>query len=220
MRVRNVGMLFPDKVRVKLPVQDAIILSVNSAGGGTPSGFWGQKGYGLNNLYAWDPSVTAHQPRGFNQWAAMYEQCYVVSQNVYVKFNNTQAVNDGAGVICLYQSELGTAEIVGTSTAYYDNLERMRDPDLNGVWKHFNSQGGGGTQWTFLKKKFYTRHGQTDRAVEDFVFGTSGVSPPAVQREFHIYVRCPQAAAAKTFLLEVYSTVDCIFFAPQNITGS
>lgn len=218
-RARNIGMLFPDKVRVKLPVQNAEIIAVNSVGGGTPGGFWYQKGYGLNNLFAWDPAITAHQPRGFNQWSAMYDFCYVVSQKVFVKLNNTSATNDAAGIIGIYQSKLGTAEVTGAS-AYYDNLERLRDPDLRCQWKHFNTMGGGASQWTFLQKKFHTRHDEQDYNIGDYAFATDGSASPAFQKEWHVFVRCPQAASSKTFLLEVYATVDCIFYRPSNVTGS
>lgn len=212
-------MLFPQKVRVSLPIQNAEIASIASVGGGTPSGFWFQKGYGLNNLYAWDPAITAHQPRGWNQWIAMYDYAYVVSQNVYVKLNNTATTNDAAGLAALYLSELGTAEVTGAA-AYYDNLERVRDPDLNGVWKHFNSQGGGSSQWTFLKKKFYTRYGQTDADIGNFTFKTDGTGAPTIQREFHVFIRMPQAAGSRSMLYEVYSTCDIIFFEPKNVVGS
>lgn len=213
------GYLFPDKVRVQLPFQNAEVLAIATLGGGTPAGYWGQKGFGMTNMYNIDPSITSHQPRGWNQWITMYERSLTVSADVYLKLVTTTETNDSAGVVCLYQSELGTAEITGSS-AYYDNLERMHDPTLNARWKHFDGMGGGKTNWVMLNKKFYSRSSQEGFAMEDLIMLTDGTGAPIIEREFHVFIRCPQRTTSTNFLIEVYVTFDIIFMQPKNVTGS
>lgn len=221
----HVGQLFPEKVRVKLPISYYAHINLDGVGGGTPGGHFWQKGFGLNNLFNWDSAITAHQPRGFNQWAAMFDLCYVVSQKVMTRLtpiSGNTVTNEVTGILVTYLSRLGTAEITGSSQ-YYDDLERIRDPDLNAKWGRFsggNAGSGYAGPLTKVTNKFYTRDGYTDADLATFTFATDGTAAPVVQREFHVYVRCPVMALNEQLLVEVTSTVDCIFFSPKNIIGS
>ena len=217
IRYRNLGQLFPTAARITLPQNFVEIAQVNTIGGGTPGGYWYQKGYSMNSLRT-PEGTTVHQPRGFDQWMTIYNLYYVVSATVKITLVNSDPTNDAAGIVILYQSRLGTAEILGTGTAFYDNLERARDWDLQARWKHFNSMGGGSTRLTMLTNKFYTRRGYPMEELSTFE-GSATVNP-TFNREYHVFIRCPQAASTKTMYYEVKVSYDAIFYDPKNITGS
>lgn len=218
--VQNIGNLFPRKVRVMLPYNTAQTEQLISVGGGTPGGHWFQKGFSINDATTVDPASTSHQPRGWNQWATMFDSYYIVGVTVRVKVTRRldDAITKEHGVVCVYQSRRTVAEIVGTS-AYYDNLERMRDPDLLGVWKRMDSKD---ELMTALKPvKFYTRYADTVNELEDFTGPTDLTSPPPVVKQYHVFIRYPESTASThTVLLETICTYDVIFTDPKNVTGS
>lgn len=216
LRTMYVGQLFPERVRVKLPIAETHLATLATAGGG--GGAWYQKGFNLNNLFAWDPETTAHQPRGFNQWAAFYRLCYVVKQKVNLGVMPNSASSRPL-FAALYQSYLGTGEIVGSSQLY-DNMERLRDPQLNAVWMRYGSAPGE-NGWQFISQTFYTRANYESHPVDEFIFSTDGTGAPGINREFHVFLRQESTSATtETVWYHLTATVDCIFSNPQNFTGS
>lgn len=221
MRVHRIGNLFPDKIRVSLPISyKAHISMVTTTGGGS----FFQKGFSLNNMFNWDPAFTTHQPRGWNQWATMYESAYVVNQKVMCRLTPTSGhtvTNEVDGIMIVYQSKLSTAEITGLE-AYHDDLERMRDPDLNARWARFSGSSAGVRNADIVKvtNKFYTRNQFTDTPLSAFTQAANGTTAPLIQREFHVYLRSLTMAPGEQMLLEVTATVDVVFFDSKNVDKS
>jgi len=222
MRVYRIGNLFPDKIRVKLPITYYSQVSLVAAN----TGVWFQKGFKLNNMFPWDAANTAHQPRGWNQWATMYDRYYVVAQKVMARLtplSGNLVTDEVAGVMATYVSKLSTAEIDGTESIE-DDMERLRDTDLRGRWARWTGGpaglSGSGPKIVKITNKFYTRQGYEAHELAEFAGLSNGTQGPSIEREFHVYLRSLTMGIGDELILEVTSTVDVVFYDTKNVDGS
>lgn len=208
---------------MSLPISYYAHISMVSAAGG---GSFFQKGFSLNNMFNWDSALTTHQPRGWNQWATMYDKCYVVGQKVMARLtpiSGHTVTNEVAGYFATYVSKLSTAEITGAE-ALHDDLERLRDPDLRARWARFSGGSAGlsgsGPPIYKITNKFYTRQGYEATPLSSFEGPSNGTSAPTIEREFHVLIRSNTMAATEQLILEVTCTVDVVFFDTKNVDKS
>lgn len=105
MRSQNV----PDRVKVRLNYHESFTFS----------------GTSTKNLYQFignnprDPNLTAagHQPRGFDQWAVLYDRYYVWASSISIKMIN-RTVNDNDVMVCVVPTtEAGFTSIISSRDA-------------------------------------------------------------------------------------------------------
>ncbi len=215
----SLGTLFPDKARLRMNYMDTQSRSTSGAVG--VNGVNWQ--YRLNSLFDPDFTTGGHQPRGRDQWSAIYQNYYIPSCTIAVKMANTGLTNDFGGWIAISQGRdtINPLENTSLTTPFltnYDTLERATDPLYSTKLKHFSAMGGGSSQWVFLSKKFYLRKVVREDPFEDVSSAFRG-NPGAVHHGY-VTVKMPQSSAAKSFYTEVRLIMDVILFNPVSVTVS
>lgn len=221
---RTMGMLLPPQIRMKMPYVESGIGSTINAGG-SPAG--------VSLAYQWsgnrlrDPQLSvapntegfvAHQPRGFDQIATLYEKYYVVGSTFNIKMKNTEVAASG-GTMFLTPSEFLLP--INPSSALYDNLERSMTmtPERSKV-KHFGGRTTGFSQWVFMGGRQNTNRmlpqSDFDDKVGDIATG------PLDQWVWNLLVRWTDKSAGTQVreIIEITIVYDVIWFLPVNLTGS
>jgi len=90
---RTIG--FPQTYYTRLQITDTLQLTQGFAG--VPAVYQ----YRLNDLFDPDVTATGHQPKFFDQFAALYSEYKVLNAKITVKFSTSQASNASAAPIVL-----------------------------------------------------------------------------------------------------------------------
>ena len=196
--------MLPNAIQVVLPYGHSGVQT-------TTSGRYTQTFRG-NGLYDPDYSGVGHQPRGFDQWANLYQAYYVYKVQINIYLGNTDTNTDTAGTLFLHQNDNLTTPHFSMADATYSIMERMVDPKIGAKWKHFSASGAGNSQWVFMKATYYPNTFLKD---QDFEQRTAGfTADPVQQTAIHVQVKMDQTGSNRTFFLQARLFYHAILFDP------
>lgn len=158
--------------------------------------------FAANGLY--DPNITGvgHQPNGFDQYMALYNEYVVVGSTIKVSFANADA--DNVALIGIFLEDFETTDL--DIRKYIENG--------NGVWSYIDKLGTGAGVKTLTHSADISKFSTQSVLNEDDFTGTSGANP-ADTHFYHVVVAPFDGAANNgSVLLNVEIRYDVIFRDP------
>jgi hypothetical protein len=132
---------FPDRKAVRMRYADLIFLDASALGSGVPT----IHHFRANSVYDPDLTGTGHQPRGFDEHAALYDHYTVIGSKIRATFESDVDNRSTAGQYCFLMLQ----DTAGTPTNLVDILE---EGDRNKIgYRPLNSVTGKSVS---LTKKF------------------------------------------------------------------
>lgn len=167
-------------------------------------------GAGTNGVYVFaanglfDPNITGvgHQPVGFDQYMAMYNEYVVVGSTIKVSYATGSSVNQVCGI-----SLLDFATTTTDPRVYVENG--------NTVWSTLGTANSGRDVLHLTHEADISKFSTQDIITEDGFSGTSGANPDDTHF-YHVWVCAADAGSDPTItLLNVEIRYDVIFRDPS-----
>ncbi len=135
-------------------------------------------------------ATTAHQPKGWDQWTAFYNDYVVISSTLKVTSSGQNSTDPltGAGILAVALSD--------TNGAYGSAMDCLEDG--KSVWKHFapnTSQAPTVVKHYFNAKKFFNITDINDNVTR---LGANVTSQPSEAAYFFVQFFCNNTAASST----------------------
>ncbi len=208
--VRSVGSLFPKKVRVVLPYVSMGNVTTSSR---SPGGWGHFQTWAMNDVSDPDVSGAGHQPLAHDQWAAFYDNYYVMSVRARITYT---LVDGGASLsgalICLHQSNVSTGVVFTDQTNNELSYERSRIRETKATVKLMSAPIGGGPEAistlsdTFFQNSIMREFSRAQKT------GIVGAAPEKKDVFIHSSIRFPNATGTTTVFVRVQLFYDVLFF--------
>lgn len=166
--------------------------------------------YALNNLYDPEVAVGGHQPRGFDQWSAIFQKYLVYGCKITVTLTTPAAATD-ALAWGMYPSDMGATPLSSPTGIMEQKLGPWRQTD--------NQRKISSCKMYWSAKKWFNVKNLRDQADNYGAYcTTSPINAPTVQ----LWARMYDSASPNAVVVAFTVLIDyfCMFSDPQQLPQS